>query len=164
VRDTALVHLIFEEPEALECAETIELTRQSRLRSAERLGMKSVNGTHTDRCTLGRKWLGEIVKRRLKRAGISGFDGRCWANILPPGAEYSPHNHPGQDLVAVWCLSGNGALRLEPDVVIPDQAGQLVVFSGSTVHWVPKVDHERITVAVNLTRTKDSVLPSPHVL
>lgn len=89
--------------------------------------------------------------RRLERAGVRSSLGTCWGTVLPPGAEYVRHRHGGgRAPVAVWCLTNSdGALHIEDDVV-PDRAGQLVVFPQSQWHWVPKVDVERVTIAANL--------------
>lgn len=113
--------------------------------------MHSINGRHTPQFRIGQGWLGEAVLSRLEHEKIvTTKEDVCWATVLPPGAKYAPHNHTGHATVAVWCLVGSGALHLEPDVVVPDRAGQLVVFAGRRLHWVPQVEHERITVAVNL--------------
>lgn len=112
--------------------------------------MHSVGGWHTIRFGLGIGWLGEAALRRVERSWHSGRQGACWGNVLPPGAEYGTHIHGGEKLVAVWCLAGEGALHVEPDIIIPDRVDQLVFFPGNRKHWVPRVDVERVTVAINL--------------
>lgn len=116
----------------------------------KRTGMHSIGGWHTRSLYLGRGWLGEPFARRLERAGWGAVFGACWGNILPPGAEYGAHSHGKTRLVAVWCLAdGDGGLHIEPDIVVPDRADQVVIFPGVLKHWVPKVTRERITAAAN---------------
>ena len=109
-------------------------------------------GWQTHRGRIGEGWLGKAILRRLEHSGVrSGIMGTCWGNILPPGAESARHRHGARhDLVAVWCLTDSGGALHVGDDVIPDQAGQLVVFPQSEWHWVPKVATERVTVAANL--------------
>lgn len=144
--------IIHDDPDAVGCAKAIEdMRRELRVNGTAR-GLHSAGGRHTRRFEVGAGWLGRAVLQRIRQAGhlariTRGF---CWGNVLPPGSMYLAHDHKGQTDVAVWCLTGSGALHIEPDVVIPDRAGQLVIFSGSCKHWVPKVESERITIAANL--------------
>ncbi len=116
------------------------------------VGMMSVGGWHTRHFKIGADWLGEAMLCRLRAAGhtADAGAGRCWGNILPPGSEYRAHSHRRTKQVAVWCLVGSGALHIAPDVVVPDRPGQLVIFAGDSVHWVPTVRSERFTIAANL--------------
>lgn len=96
--------------------------------------------------------LSRAAARRLARALPDARIEMCWANILPPGASYGEHTHNTPKPVAVWCLTDDvGALHIEPDTVVPDRAGRLIIFPGDLRHWVPTVERERITVAMNLT-------------
>lgn len=133
-----------------EALSVFAVLRAERTKNAGASGMHSTGGWHTTRFGLGEGWLGKAALRRIERSQRSERRGVCWGNILPPGAEYRAHRHGGERLVAVWCLSGNGALCIEPDVVIPDRSDQLVFFPGDRKHWVPRVDVERVTVAINL--------------
>lgn len=129
----------------------------ARMRAEHDGGVKSLTDMHTiglawhtARFGIGQGWLGEAVATRLMRAGLSP-KGLCWGNILFAGAEYSAHAHPGANQVAVWCLDDSGgALHIEPDTVVPDRAGRLVVFTPSQKHWVPKVTRDRFTIAANI--------------
>lgn len=147
--DSQLV--VHEDASAVGCADLAALIRAERARGVPTVsGLRSLGGWHTARFRLGTGWLGEAVRQRLARAGYSVVDGECWANILPIGSEYDRHHHYRQPRVGVWCLAGTGSLHIEPDVVVPDRPGQLVLFPGHLFHWVPKVNSERITVAINL--------------
>jgi hypothetical protein len=143
----------YPDTEAIGCAETLERIRLERARDpVGQTANHSVGGWQTRAFRLGADWLGETMWYRLERSGVKSSLGTCWGTILPPGAEYTKHRHGiGRNLIAVWCLTNNsGALHIEPDVVVPDRAGQLVVFPQSLWHWVPSVDVERVTIAANL--------------
>lgn len=144
-----LLHEDLEATGCVELAERLIAARNSGIKSAR--GMHSIGGWHTERYPVGEGWLGGAMRWRLELGGCLSR-GLCWASVLPPGAEYGAHTHSGHRRVAVWCLTDSGsALHIEPDIVIPDHAGQLVFFSADARHWVPKVDRERVTVAVNLS-------------
>ena len=133
--------MIDDDPTAAGCTELIERLRSERARGVKSLSrMHSAGGWHTS----GR-WITEAMERR------TGLVVRvCWGSILPPSASYEAHTHGNAKQVAVWCLTGDGELRIEPDVVVPDRPGQVVIFPGDRLHWVPAVARERITVAANL--------------
>jgi hypothetical protein len=138
--------LVEDDPDAVGCAELIARLRAERERDPKGFpGMHSVGGWHMqDRAG----WLREAMNRRLGRLGSVEA---CWGNILPPGASYGVHTHNTTKPVAVWCLTNSdGVLYIEPDVLIPDRAGQIVIFPGNFRHSVTVVGRERVTVAANL--------------
>jgi hypothetical protein len=139
--------------EAIGCADLVARLQLERARDpVGQTANHSIGGWQTHGFRIGTDWLGEAMWRRLERAGFKSALGTCWGTILPPGAEYTKHRHGiGRDLIAVWCLTNSkSALYFEPDVVVPDRAGQLIVFPQSLWHWVLKVDVERVTIAANL--------------
>lgn len=137
--------------EAIECAELVEALLLERARDPVGQSSRLIGGWQSRMVRIGSGWLGEAMWRRLERVGIKSTLGTCWGGILPRGAECERHRHGiGRKPVAVWCLTNSGGTLHVEDDVVPDRAGQLVVFPQSKWHWVPKVDALRVTVAANL--------------
>jgi hypothetical protein len=83
----------------------------------------------------------------------------AWGNILKKNEEITEHSHGNKGFSGILYLTddGPGTYFKEYNLLIKEEIGKFILFTPILLHSVPKVDKdiERITVAFNMTETKE---------
>jgi hypothetical protein len=87
------------------------------------------------------------------------FLAEAWGNLLKKNEEVKLHSHKDSEFCGIMYLTDNGPGTHFPeiDMVIKEEIGKIVFFSGELSHFVPKIKDkkDRYTIAFNFVQLKD---------